>query len=631
MFDLIHRRKRVIQVVLALITIPFAFFGLESYTRSSGGATEVARVDGMSIGQREFAEEWKQQQDRLRAMFGRSFDSSVLDTPEARRALLEGMVSRRVVAQEIARANVSVSDESLREAIAAIPAFQADGKFSHANYETLLRAQGMTPAGFEAQMRSDMTVGLLSRALIGSAIAPRSVAEQMAVLEGQKYEVSEARVPAQRFLSGVALNDAKLKAYYDSNATGFRTAERVRAEYLVLSAEDIARQSAPTEEELKALYESRASQFQVGEQRRASHILIQADAAASAAERKAARQKTEDLAVQLKKNPASFAELARRISQDTGSAEKGGDLGYFGKGMMVKPFEDAAFALKEGETSPVVESEFGYHIIRLTGVRGSTTRRFEDVRGELLAELKQQKAAQRFAESAENFSNLVYEQASGLAPVAEKFGLKTQTTDWMGSDPASVPKLLANQKLLNALLSAESIKTRRNTDAVEVAPNTLVAARVIEHQPAITRSYADVKGEIERKLRLREAAKLAAAQGSAQLEQARKGADAGLTWSAPILVSRSDAQGLPADALGKVVTADGSKLPAYYGVPKGDEGYSIYRVSKIMPPEPKPAADRKSDAGRVDSMFGSSQYEALVAALRARASVTINEKNLEKR
>ena len=629
MFDFVHRRKRVIQVVLALITIPFAFFGLESYTRSSGGPGDVARVDGMSITQREFSEEWKQQQERLRSMFGRGFDPSVLDTPEARRALLEGMIARRLVAREIARANVVVTDERLREAIAGIPAFQADGKFSHANYEALLRAQGMTPAGFEAQMRSDMTVGLLSRAVAATAIAPRSVAERISILEGQKYEVTESQVPSQRFFPKVSMDEPKLRAYYDSNETEFRTAERVRAEYLVLSSADIAKQTVPSEEELKALYEARSSQFRVGEQRRASHILIQAGT--SSTDRKAAREKAENLAAMLKKKPAAFAELARGSSQDTGSAEKGGDLGYFGRGMMVKPFEDAAFVLKEGETSPIVESEFGFHIIRLTGVRGSTSRPFDEVRAELLAELRQQKATQKFAESAENFSNLVYEQTSGLASVAEKFGLKLETSDWMGNDPASVPKLLANQKLLNALLSAESIKSRRNTDAVEVAPNSLVAARVIDHQPATMRSFSDVKGDIERKLRLREAAKLAVAEGAVLLERARKDGDSALTWGSAMLVSRNAASNLPADALSKLVSADAAKLPAYFGVPKGDAGYSIYRVSRILPPDAKEPADKKADASRIDSMLGASQYDAFVATLRARTEVVVNDKNLEKR
>lgn len=631
MFDFIHRRKRLIQVVLGLIVIPFAFFGLESYTRGTGGANDVAKVDGMIITQKEFAEELKQQQDRLRSMFGRNFDPAIVDTPEARRVLLDGMIAKRVVAREIARANVAVSDESLRAAIGSIPAFQREGKFSHANYETLLRAQGMTPAGFEAQMRYDMALGLLSRAIAGTAIAPRSIADRLATLEGQKYEVAESMIPAQRFFAQIKLDEGKLKAYYGANAPEFRTPERMRAEYLVLSAEDIARQAQPTEAEVKSVYEARSGQFRVGEQRRASHILIQAAPGALDTDRKAARAKAEDLLAQVKKNPGNFSEVARKNSQDTGSADKGGDLGFFGQGMMVKPFENAAYALKEGETSPIVESEFGYHIIRLTGIRGSTIRSFEEVRNELLAELKQQKAAQKFAESAENFANLVYEQAGSLSAIAERFGLKAQTSDWIVNDPASAPKILANQKLLNALFASDSVKTRRNTDAIEVAPNTLVAARVLEHQPATTRAYEEVKPEIERKLRQREAAKLALKEGAELLEQVKKGADAGLKWGPTLQVGRNAPQGLSTQALSKVVSAEGSKLPAVFGIVKGDEGYAIYRVTKVSPPDPKPEAQKKADVGRIETLFGSSQYDAFVSSLRARADVKINEKNLEKR
>lgn len=631
MYDFIQRRKRLIQIMLAVIVIPFAFFGLESYTRSTGGSEEVAKVDGMSISEREFGEEWKQQQERLRGMFGRNFDPSVLDTPDARRALLDGLIARRLVAAAIAKANIVISDDTLREAIAAIPAFQSGGKFSHDNYEALLRGQGMTPATFESQMRHDLAVGMLGRAFATTAIAPRTVAERLVVLEGQKYELSEALIPVQRFLGGVKLDEARLKAYYEGNAAEFRTSERVKAEYLVLSGEEIAKQIQPTEAELHALYEQRGAQMKVDEQRRASHILIQATPSAPESARKEARAKIEEVAAQLRKNPSAFAELARKLSQDTGSASKGGDLGYFGRGMMAKPFEDAAFALKDGETSAVVETEFGYHLIRVNGIRAASARRFEDARAELLAELKQKQAAQKFAEAAETFSNMVYEQTSGFGPVAEKFGLKVLVTDWIGNDPASVPRQLANPKLIGALFSPDSIKSRRNTDAVEVASATLVAGRVVDHQPAKTRPYEEVRAQIEAKLRLTEALKLAEARGSALLEQVRKGESTELAWSAPRVVTRAAAQGLDPEALKKAVATPADKLPAYFGLQKGNEGYAVYRVSRIMPPEPRPAEQEKADLQRIAGLYGSTQYEAFVASLRAKADVKINEKVLQKR
>ena len=631
MFDFIHRRKRLIQIMLAVLVIPFAFFGLEAYTRTTGGADEVATVDGMPISEREFGEEWKQQQERMRSMFGRNFDPSFLDTPESRRALLDGLIARRLVAAAIAKANIVISDDSLREAIASIPAFQIGGKFSHENYETLLRGQGMTTATFESQMRHDLAVSMLGRALATTAIVPRNVAERLAVLEGQKYEVAEAMVPAQQFMGEVALDEAKLKAYYDGNAVQFRTSERIKAEYLVLSGEEIAKQVQPAEADLRAVYEQRGAQMKVDEQRRASHILIQASPSAPEAERKGARAKLDDVAAQLKKSPAAFADLARQISQDTGSATKGGDLGFFGRGMMAKPFEDAAFSLKDGETSAIVETEFGYHLIRVTGIRAASARKFEDVRAELLAELKQKQAAQKFAEAAETFSNMVYEQTSGLGPIAEKFGLKVQATDWIGSDPASVPRLLANPKLIGALFAPDSIKSKRNTDAVEVAPSTLVAGRVTEHQPAKTRPYEEVRADIEKTLRLREALKLAAAKGGALLEQARKGGASELAWSAPREVTRGAPQGLDTGALKKVVATPSDRLPAYFGLEKGNEGYAVYRVSRITPPEPKSAEQAKADLQRVAGLYGTTQYEAFVASLRSKADVKINEKVLQKR
>ena len=614
MFDLVHKHKRVVQVILALLVIPFAIWGVESYTQFGGGRDTVATVNGMEISQRQFGEELRRQQDQMRRMFGGAIDPAMLDTPESRRAVLEGLIAQRLLAAEAARAHMMMSREAVIDAITSAPEFQEDGKFSAAKYSAYLASRGISDQGNVAELQTQLPLARFVGSISETAIAPRSVAARLAALEAQKREVSEARISEQQFLPQVKIDDAQVKAHYDANQADYRTPERVRAEYVVLSAEALARQEPPTEAEIKAAYESRASQYRVEEQRRASHILVKS------------KDEAEKLLQELKKSPARFAELAKKQSQDPGSAEKGGDLGWFGRGMMVKPFEDTVFKLAQNETQ-VVESEFGFHVVRLTGIQPGKARPFEEVRKELAEELARQKGARKFAEAAESFNNLVYEQSDSLKPAAERFKLQVQATSWIAKSARQELGALDNPKLLAALFSSDSIKNKRNTDAIEVAPNTLVSARVIEHQPAAQRSLDEVKGEIAEQLRRREASALALKDGAAKLEKLKTGEDAGVKWGPPRLVSRRDAQGLPSNLLRQVVAADTAKLPAYVGVPIPNGGYSLFRITKVIE-EPVKDGDAQVSA-RAAQLYGNAQYTDFVESLRARADVEINPKNLE--
>lgn len=631
MFDFVERHKKIIQVFLFLIALTFMTWGIESYTQFRTGADTVALVDGAKIGERDFTEQLRRQQERLRAIFGRNFDPAMVDTPESRLALLEQMVSQRLVAAEAARANLLVGDQALLEAIVAIPEFQSGGKFSKAQYDAALRNQGLTAAQFEANLRYDLSVGNLIRSIAETAIVPAAVAERMAALQGQRREVQEAAIPAAPFAAQVKVDDAAVKAYYDANAAEFRTPERIRVEYLLLSADLLGAAEGVSEDEVKKAYEARASQYQVGEQRRASHILVQAGPEAKPEEREAAKKRAEELLAEARKAPAKFADLAKKHSQDTGSAQNGGDLGFFGRGMMVKAFEDAVFSATEGEVFGPVQSEFGFHVIRVTGVQGAKARPLEEVRKEITADLVKQKGQRRFAEVAEAFGNLVYEQPDSLKPAAEKFKLQVATSDWLTRTPGPEAGPLGSAKLLAALFSSDSIKTKRNTDAIEVAPNTLVSARVVEHQAEAMRPLDAVKAEIEKKLRQREAAKLAHAEGKAKLDELAKGGDAGLKWSAAKAVSRRAPEGVPPDALARVLAADPAKLPAHVGFAR-DEGYVLYRVAKVLPMEAGKEDQQKAERTNAARQAGGDQYTAFVEALRARAKVEIvNKALLEKK
>jgi peptidyl-prolyl cis-trans isomerase D len=625
MFDLVHRHKRAVQVLLALMVVPFAIWGLDSYQTGSRGSA-VATVNGLEVSQQEFEGELRRQQEQLRRMLGRNYDPALFDTPETRSTLLNSLISQKLVAHTALKANLTVTDDMLVELIHSIPAFQVDGQFSKARYETALRTQDppMSSAQFEARLRLDLALQQLSRAVADGAFASRTVAARLSALETQKREIAEVRLPAQQYLAQVKVDEAKVKEYYEANAAEFRTPERVRAEYVLLSADALAREEQVSADDVKAYWDS-----QYG---------------ARFAEREAARKKADAILAEVKKDPSRFAEVAKRDSSDRASAEQGGDLGFQPRGSFVKPFDDALFRMKPGEISGVVESEFGFHIIRFLEARkndGREERRashilvptppdarpLAEMRPQIEAELKKQRASRRFAEAAENFGNMAYEQPDSLKPVAERFKLTVRTTPWIEKSAKQELGPLDNPKLLAALFSAEAIRNKRNTDAIEVAPGALVAARVVEHQPAAQRSYDEVKAEIAEKLKRRQATELAQKDGEAKLAALRNGADAGMKWSATKTVSRREPQGVPPDILAPIVSADAAKLPAYVGIAIPETGYLLVRISKVID-DPKPAAGQE---GRTTQLFAAAQYEAYLASLRQRADVEVRPGALEKK
>ncbi|HUL92448.1 MAG TPA: SurA N-terminal domain-containing protein [Burkholderiales bacterium] len=626
MFDLVHNNKRLMQIVLALVALPFAFWGIDSYQRVMSRAGEVAEVNGQKIDEQEFSEALRQQQDRLRGMLGKNFDPAMLDSPGMRRELLDGMISQRLLMQYASRNYLMVPDATLIETTMSIPAFQVDGKFSRERYDAALQNERMSPETFDAALRRDLTVQQLSGALADSGFASKSAADQLALLRAQQREVAEQRIQADP--RGVQVAADAIRAFYDGNPGRFQVPEEVQAEYIVLSTDSLLASEQLDAAESRRYYESNLSKYGEPEQRRASHILISVKSGATDEDKRKARERAQAILSRLRASPATFAEVAKKESGDPGSASQGGDLGFFSRGMMVRPFEEAAFRLKPGEISDLVESDFGFHIIKITGVKPGKMKTFEQVRPEIELQLKKQQAGRHFAEAAEAFSNLVYEQADSLKPAADKFKLAIQKTQGVTRQAANVP-VLNNARLLAALFSEDSIKNRRNTEAVETSPGTLVSARVVDHKPASLRPFEEVKDGISRELARQEALGLARKRGTALLESLRKGDASQARFDTGKLVSRDDPKGLAPAAISQVFGADASKLPAYAGVESGD-GYTIYRIARVVEVRPDEARQRsvQSELGRTS---GALEFRSFLDALRADAKVEINREALEKK
>lgn len=596
MFDSIRSHRRWLMFFMLVLIFPsFVFFGIQGYNRFVEGDNAVARIGGRPVSAQELEAAQRERIEQLRQMFGDNFDAKLFDTPQARAATLDALLSERALALETATEHVFVSEERLREAIAAVPAFQQNGKFDYERYKTLLAAQALSERAFEQRVRDDLARQTLLQAVAESTFLPNSVAERLLRIAEEQREVRELRFRPEDFAGRVKVTDEAIAAYYEANRREFETPESVKAEYVVLTLDDVAAQVAVPEAELKAYYEQNKSAYGQPEERRASHILLTAGEGGSASDKAGARKKAEELLAQLRKNPKDFARLAREFSKDPGSAAKGGDLGFFGRNMMVKPFEDAAFKLNPGEISDVVETDFGFHIIRVDEVKPATYKSFEAVRGDIEREYRRQQAQKRFAEAAEQFTNTVYEQPDSLKPVADKLKLQIQTIDALTRDgvPAKpgVPQIFT-PRLVQALFSDDAIKKKRNTEAIEVTPNAFASARVVEHRPAALRPLAEVREQIRARVERRESERLAREAGAARLEALRKApSDAG--FSAVRAVSRAAPQGLPPRALNAIMQAPADGLPAFVGAELDGGAYAVFQVlSARLPDKPDPERRR---------------------------------------
>lgn len=624
MFDAVRNNKRIVQVFLALIALPFAFFGVDSYVRNSGAGGDVAAIGDVKITHQQFQQTLREQQERLRAQLGAQFDPKMLDNPEARKAILDDLINQRLLLIEAGKNRMFASDDAVRQMVGSVEAFKVDGKFSVERYEAALRAQGMSPQGFEAQLRQDLTVQQLAGALGQSGLVARTVSDRLLALQTEKREIVEYRLNVDSYLDKVKLADDAAKKFYDENSNQFQTPELAKAEYVVLSMETIGAQLSVSEAEIKAAYDSRKDRFQQPEERRASHILVASDKLG----KDKAKAKAEQLLAEIRKTPAAFADLAKKNSDDPGSAAKGGDLGFFGRGMMVKSFEDSAFSLKEGEISGVVESDFGFHIIKVTGIHAAKEKPLAEVRGEIEAELKKTAASRKFAEAAEAFSNMVYEQSDSLGPVAEKFKLTVKQTDWLGRQASPANGVMGNEKILASLFSGDSVKNKRNTEAVEIAPNTLVSARVLDYKPAALQPFESVKASIETLLKRQEAQTLAAKDGAERLAALNKGEDK-LNWGAAKIVSRLDSRAISPLEAQAVFRLETAKLPAYTGVELPGSGYALVRLNKIVPGDKIDDATRKGMTQQLGNLMAKEEIQLYLAALRARYKVEINQAALE--
>jgi peptidyl-prolyl cis-trans isomerase D len=587
MFDFIRKHTKVTMWLLFLLIVPsFVLFGLQGYDQSGGNGAVVAKVAGTEIGQSEWDRAHQIEVDRLRASMP-SLDVKLLDSPQARYATLERLVRDRVIAAAAVKFKLGASDQRLARELQASPEVASlrrpDGTLDMERYRQLLGSQGLSPEMFEANVRADLSKRQVLGAIGVSGFSPKSAADFALNAYFEQREIQVARFNAIDFSAKLKPTETDLDQFYKANEKLFLSPERATIEYVLLDVDAIKKSITVNEADLKTYYEQNAQRLSGAEERRASHILITSPKTAPAADREKAKAKAEELLAVVKKSPDLFAQVATKNSQDPGSAANGGDLDFFARGAMVKSFEDAAFSMNIGDISDVVESDFGYHVIKLTDIKVPKQRSFEEMRPELQADLVKQQAQKKYSEAVETFTNGVYEQSDSLKPVAERLKLDIKTASNVTRQilPGATG-VLANAKFLNALFAADAIDKKRNTEATEVAPRQLVSGRIVQYFPAQTQPFAEVKDIVRQRWLAQRGAEEARKEGIAKLA-AWRAAPASAVLPAPVQVSREKMQEFPASVVDAAMRADATAFPAFVGVDLGTKGYAIVKVVKVVP------------------------------------------------
>ena len=627
MFDFVRKHTRIMQFLLFLLIFPsFVLFGVEGYSRMSEKGEAVAKIDGAEILQSEWDFAHKQEIDRIRAQ-APNVDVKLLDTPEARYRTLERLVRDKVLAVAAEKARLTVSDVQLSRTLAAEPAIaslrRADGTLDMARYQQLLAGQGMSPEMFEAKVRGDLSARQVLSGIVDTGFSSSLVADKSLAAYFERRSVQVALFRPTDFVSKISVTAADLEAFHKAHSELFQAAEEASIEYVVLDHDALMKTVVANESDLKTYYEQNAAAMAGQEQRRASHILINASKDASSADRQKAKAKADELQQMAKKAPSTFADLARKNSQDTGSAANGGDLDFFSRGAMVKAFEDASFAMKVGDISDVVESEFGYHVIKLTEIKSPKVKSFEEMKPELEAVVKKQLAQKKYAEAAETFTNTVYEQADSLKPVADKLKLEVKTVNGL----MRIPKpgetgVLANPKFLNAVFSSDSVEKKRNTEAVEIGSNQMVSARITKHNPARTQALDEVKDKVRDRFLIERGAEMAKADGIAKLA-AWKANSSSSSYPAAVTVSRDDPQKLPSQVVDAALRSDPAAMPVEMGVDLGAAGYAVLKVIKSVPRELPVAEAAKQERQQYSRQWTTAENLAYYEVLKERFKVRI--------
>ncbi len=480
----------VIKIILSLIMLSFVFAGVSSYL-VGGSNNAAANVDGVKISRASFEQAYQNERNRMQSQLGEYFSNLLADpnyVASFRRSVLDRMVNDVLLEEHAKSLGLRISDEQVKEEIFAMPAFQSDGKFDQEMYLSALRRAGYSADSFASYMRSDLLRQQLMDAVQNSEFSLAGEVNAQGLLLGQTRTVKTITINPDTFAHSITVSDQDVAQYYNSHNDEFTRPEQFKLSYLELSANSIKDSIIVSDADAEQYYQEHIDQYSTKEQRRLSHILIQGD-----------NQKEADEVLTKLNNGADFAELAKSISNDPGSAAKGGDLGWVEKGTMDQAFEAAAFALNQvGDISAVVKSGFGYHIIKLTDDKAAQAEPFSSVKDKVVAEVKDQKAAERFYQLQTELEKVAFESPDSLDASVKVTGGKVQKTDYISLE--QLPELLQVAAVTDAINQPEVKLDGMNSSVIQLAAEDVVVVRVDDVRPETVLPLEEVKASVSEKL-----------------------------------------------------------------------------------------------------------------------------------
>lgn len=604
----------IAKTIIGIIVMLLALTGFEAIFNAASNNQNAAEVNGEEISRYDLDQAMNMQRRQLAQQLGQDFDASLLDDRLLRDSALGSLIDRMLLLQSAKNANFAFSSEALDQLILQTPEFQVDGAFSAARFDQVIQQMGYSRLQFRQLLEQEMLIGQLRAGISGTGFVTDQQVENFARLEMQTRDFAMLTLPAQQ--EAIEVGDEQIKDYYEANADRFRTPEQVIVEYVELKKESFFDQVEVSDEELQELYQKQIANL--AEQRRAAHILIETGGELSDDEAKA---KIDEIATRVK-NGDDFAAVAKEASQDPGSANEGGDLGFAGPGVYDPAFEDALYTLNEGEVSAPVKSEFGWHIIKLLGVQSPEVPAFESLKPQLVRELKAQQVEQRFVETSKQLEDSAFE-ASDLAQPAQELGLMVQTTEAFGRDGGE--GITANRQVIQAAFSDEVLVDGANSSVIELDPDTSIALRVKEHLKPAAIPLADVREDIVQQLQRSLAAEAARAKGEQLLADLRKGQQPDdAQWQAVEAATRSQEGVAPAllQAVFRMPRPEQQDKPSYSGVALSNGDYAVVRLNGVNEPEAALTDEEKLNYRRfLASRVGQQDFAAFRQKLQAEAEI----------
>ncbi len=616
-------------IVLGLAVLAMSLFGMESYFTSRDAAF-VAKVGKLEISQNAFQDRMNQLRQQAGTEQGEKFDSSIFEKPETKQRVVDAMVEEQILLQANSDWGMRVSDQAMRDYIAAIPAFQVNNQFDATSYRAWLASQRKTPDAFEAEVRSSLAAQLLPSAIGDSTFASDVQVDQFLTLLTQRRDLRYFVLPRPALTDSKVTNE-QAEAWYKSHAADYMNPEQVSVKYIEVNSADIAPDAAPADEDLRKRYADEKQRFVQPEQRLVSHILVNVPANATPEQQKTALAQADKIAAEA--NAGNFAKLAEQDSQDLGSRRQGGDLGWLEKGVTNAAFDSALFALQKGQVSKPVLSSDGYHVIWLRDVRSGESKPFEEVREQLTKELSVAGRDRKYNEVAGKMSDNTYQNPSSLEPASVALNLPIKTTALFSRKGGE--GLLANTKLVAAAFGDDVLVQGNNSALIDLGNNHSVVIHVDQHVPAAAKTFADVRPAIEKAIldqRIEVAVKKQAEEALARLQKGDVLPAVSASLGANVISAneavRSHAD-VPAPLLKQafLMAHPAAGKPQFASVDMQDGTYAVLVLDKVQGGDLTKVLPEQREALRQQMVqaYGSEATRELVDLLRSKTKIKYNK------